>query len=128
MRTTFEWLTARPIAHRGYHDMGLASAGRRIENTMAAAEAAIARNFAIECDLQPTADGSVIVFHDDTLDRLTNLTGPVAAKTLADAISYSGRGVTVVEERDLWDMPIVLMLLLGCGGAEWAYRRARGLI
>ena len=49
-------------------------------------------------------------------------------KTLADAISYSGRGVTVVEERDLWDMPIVLMLLLGCGGAEWAYRRARGLI
>ena len=78
-----QWLTARPIAHRGYHDMGLASAGRRIENTMAAAEAAIARNFAIECDLQPTADGGVVVFHDDTLDRLTDLSGRIAGKTLA---------------------------------------------
>ncbi len=48
--------------------------------------------------------------------------------TLTDAISYSGRGVTVVEERDLWDMPIVLLLLFGCTGAEWAYRRTKGLI
>ncbi len=78
------WLTARPIAHRGYHDMGPAGSGRGIENTLPAAEAAIARNFAIECDLQPTADGAVVVFHDDTLDRLTDLTGPVAAKTLAE--------------------------------------------
>jgi glycerophosphoryl diester phosphodiesterase len=79
-----QWLTARPIAHRGYHDMNAVGASRRIENTLPAAEAALARNFAIECDLQPTADGSVIVFHDDTLDRLTGLTGPVAAKTLAE--------------------------------------------
>jgi len=47
---------------------------------------------------------------------------------LPDAISYSGRGVTVVEERDLWDMPAVLLFLLAMIGAEWAYRRARGLI
>jgi hypothetical protein len=46
---------------------------------------------------------------------------------LADAISYSGRGVTVVEERELWDMPIVLVFLLGLMGGEWLYRRARGL-
>jgi hypothetical protein len=52
-----------------------------------------------------------------------------AAETasLVDAISYSGRGVTVVEERELWDMPIVLLLLLGLMGAEWMYRRSRGL-
>lgn len=74
------WLTARPIAHRGYHD---AAAGR-FENTLPAAEAAIARNFAIECDLQLTADHSVVVFHDDTLDRLTKTTGPVERKTLAE--------------------------------------------
>ena len=74
------WLTARPIAHRGYHD---AAAGR-IENTLAAAEAAIAHNFAIECDLQLTADGIPVVFHDDTLDRLTDTTGDVGARTLAD--------------------------------------------
>ncbi len=48
--------------------------------------------------------------------------------SLPEAISYSGRGVTVVEERDLWDMPAILLLLIGMTGAEWAYRRGRGLI
>lgn len=74
------WLTARPVAHRGYHDR----AAGRIENTLPAAEAAIARGFAIECDLQLTGDDVPIVFHDDTLDRLTEATGPVAARTLAE--------------------------------------------
>jgi hypothetical protein len=46
---------------------------------------------------------------------------------LVEAITYSGRGVTVVEERELWDMPIVLLLALGLMGGEWAYRRSRGL-
>ena len=46
---------------------------------------------------------------------------------LADAISYSGRGVTVVEERDLWDMPIVLFAVLGLMAAEWTTRRKWGL-
>jgi hypothetical protein len=35
--------------------------------------------------------------------------------------------VTVIEERDLWDMPILLMLLLAIIAAEWGYRRVRGL-
>jgi hypothetical protein len=47
--------------------------------------------------------------------------------SLVEAISYSGRGVTVVEERDLWDMPIVLFALLGLMGSDWVYRRSRGL-
>jgi hypothetical protein len=47
--------------------------------------------------------------------------------SLVDAISYSGRGVTVVEEKELWDMPIVLLALLGLMGGEWLYRRSRGL-
>ena len=49
------------------------------------------------------------------------------ASTLVDAITYSGKGITVVEERELWDMPIVLLLLLGLMGGEWMYRRQRGL-
>ncbi len=49
------------------------------------------------------------------------------AAALPEAISYSGRGVTVVEDRELWDMPIVLILLIGLACAEWAFRRARGL-
>jgi uncharacterized membrane protein len=49
------------------------------------------------------------------------------AASLPEAISYSGRGVTVVEARELWDMPAVLLLLIGLTGAEWAFRRTRGL-
>lgn len=49
------------------------------------------------------------------------------ASALPEAINYSGRGVTVVEERDLWDMPILLITLLGLIAAEWSYRRQRGL-
>jgi hypothetical protein len=46
---------------------------------------------------------------------------------IADDLKYSGRGVTVTEERELWDMPAMLLLLVGCVLAEWTYRRARGL-
>jgi len=47
--------------------------------------------------------------------------------TLPEAISYSGRGVTVVEERELWDMPALFIMLIGLVAAEWGYRRMRGL-
>jgi hypothetical protein len=49
------------------------------------------------------------------------------AASLPEAISYSGRGVTVVEERELWDMPALFLTLVGLIGAEWGYRRMRGL-
>jgi len=66
------------------------------------------------------------------LKRIAEETGgrfftPANASSLPEAISYSGRGVTVVEERELWDMPALLILLLGLMGAEWAFRRTRGL-
>jgi glycerophosphoryl diester phosphodiesterase len=74
------WLTARPIAHRGYHD---ASNGR-IENTLQAVRAAIEHRFAIEVDLQLTKDGAVVVFHDETVDRLMQAEGRVDSFTLAE--------------------------------------------
>ena len=46
---------------------------------------------------------------------------------LVDAITYSGKGVTVVEDKELWDMPIILLLMLSLMGAEWAYRRSHGM-
>jgi len=66
------------------------------------------------------------------LKRIAEETGgrfftPADVAALPEAISYSGRGVTVVEERDLWDMPVIFLLLLGLSGGEWAYRRKRGL-
>jgi glycerophosphoryl diester phosphodiesterase len=70
-----DWLTARPIAHRGLHfkQFGL------VENTPAAAAAAVAKNYAIECDIQRTKDGEAVVFHDFTLDRLMRAEGRVDA-------------------------------------------------
>jgi glycerophosphoryl diester phosphodiesterase len=65
------WLTARPIAHRGLHD---ASAGV-IESTASAFSAAIAGGYGMETDLQISADGEVMVHHDDALGRLTEGSG-----------------------------------------------------
>ena len=46
---------------------------------------------------------------------------------LPEEIRYSGQGVTEMERYDLWDMPILFFLLVGLIGAEWGYRRMRGL-
>jgi uncharacterized membrane protein len=48
-------------------------------------------------------------------------------KNLPDAIAYSGKGITVTEERELWDMPILLLAVLAFMGGEWWMRRQRGL-
>src|SRR5213596_3122357 len=75
-----DWLTARPIAHRGLHDR----ARGIIENMPGAASAAISGNFAIECDIQLTADGEAMVHHDDALGRLTEGSGALLEKSAAE--------------------------------------------
>jgi glycerophosphoryl diester phosphodiesterase len=75
-----DWLVARPIAHRGYHDRSKGV----IENTAPAFAAAIAEDYAIECDLQLSRDGEAMVFHDDMLDRLTEARGPVSDLAAAE--------------------------------------------
>jgi glycerophosphoryl diester phosphodiesterase len=74
------WLTKKPIAHRGLHDMNRT----RFENTLSAFEAAAIAGYAIECDVVLSADGVPMVFHDLTLDRLTAATGPVISRTAAE--------------------------------------------
>jgi uncharacterized membrane protein len=70
--------------------------------------------------------------HAATLRRIAEETGgqfytPDTMQGLAEDLRYTGRGVTTVEERELWDLPIVFMLLIGLLCAEWAYRRSVGL-
>src|ERR1700681_738035 len=62
-----DWLIARPVAHRGLHD----ARNGIIENTPSAVAAAINAGYAIEVDLQITADGEAMVHHDAALGRLT---------------------------------------------------------
>ena len=76
----FNWLTERPIAHRGYHDLN-----RTVwENTLSAFSRAAEAGFAIECDLQYTADAIPVVFHDDDLKRLCGVEGDVRARTAGE--------------------------------------------
>jgi hypothetical protein len=70
--------------------------------------------------------------HAARLQRIAEETGgrfytPSTLATMPEDLEYTGRGVTTVEERDLWHMPIVLLLLVGLMCGEWAYRRAVGL-
>jgi glycerophosphoryl diester phosphodiesterase len=82
------WLVERPIAHRGLHDR----ANGVIENTLRAAEAAVSGGFAIECDIQLSADGEAIVFHDEMLERLTEASGPLSALSAAEIAQVRVKG------------------------------------
>ncbi|MEE9133612.1 MAG: hypothetical protein V3U13_08630 [Gemmatimonadota bacterium] len=53
---------------------------------------------------------------------------PENVATLPEDVSFTESGATVVEERDLWDMPAIFLLLLILLGTEWGYRRRRGLV
>ena len=89
----------RPFAHRGLHDR----AKGRPENSRAACEAAIEAGYAIEIDLQFSADDVAMVFHDYDLKRLTIETGPVRGRTSAElgAIPLFGNDETIPTLADI---------------------------
>jgi len=93
------WLGAHDYAHRGLHGPGVP------ENSPSAFAAAIARGMGIECDVQKSADGQAMVFHDWELDRLTGESGPVAARTSAELgqIALSGNADCIPTLRQLLD-------------------------
>jgi glycerophosphoryl diester phosphodiesterase len=112
------WLKARPVAHRGLHDIKRGI----VENTASAFAAAIQADYAIECDLQLARDGEAMVFHDETLDRLMNGEGLVASHTADElkAMSFKagsdhmqtlgellgqvhGQAPLVIELKSQWD-------------------------
>jgi hypothetical protein len=66
------------------------------------------------------------------LKRIAKETGgrfytPETVAALPEDVMVSGHGVTVQERKELWDMPVVFLLLVTLVAAEWGYRRARGL-
>ena len=83
------WLQ-RPFAHRGLHD---ATRGV-VENSLSAVKAAMGKGYGIEVDLQCAAGAMPVVFHDDTLGRLTEETGPVAARSAEALCRIPLRGST----------------------------------
>ena len=81
----------RPLAHRALHGAGVA------ENSIGAVKAAIAAGYGIELDIQPSADGVPMVFHDYDMKRLTGLKGPIARRSAAELgeIALTGGGGTI---------------------------------
>jgi glycerophosphoryl diester phosphodiesterase len=78
--TRVAFLRARDFAHRGLHGAGVP------ENSLAAASAAIAQGFGIECDVRLSRDGTVLVFHDGDCARLCGVPGRIDAMA-PDAIA-----------------------------------------
>lgn len=83
--------TLLPIAHRGLHDLSAGVA----ENSLSAIRAAARAGYAVEIDVQLSADDEAMVFHDYELDRLTEETGPLRGRdalALGQVRLKGGRG------------------------------------
>lgn len=91
------WLREWTYAHRGLHGEG------RVENSPSAFRAAIAAGLGIECDVQQTADGEAVVFHDWDLDRLTAERGPVRSRT-AEQVAR----IPLLGGDPIWTLPQLL--------------------
>ncbi len=72
------------LAHRGLFDNKTA----RPENSMAAFRYAVEKGYGAELDVQLSRDGQVVVFHDDTLDRVCGVSGRVDAYPLAELQTF----------------------------------------
>jgi glycerophosphoryl diester phosphodiesterase len=100
-----DWLLSRPIAHRGLHDVAHAIA----ENSLPAFWAAARAGYPVELDVRLLANSEVVVFHDRDLDRLTDASGPVAARTSDDIASLTLLGATIGDDPKREDARIPLL-------------------
>ena len=117
---TADWTTPKPgsylvevTASRGTEELGRDTMTFRRED-------GVAENFRIQQNRE-------------LLEKLSSETGgryytPQDAQKLGKDISYSEAGITVRETRDLWDMPIVFLVLLSLRAGEWLLRRKWGVI
>jgi glycerophosphoryl diester phosphodiesterase len=126
-----DWLIARPVAHRGLHDAGAGV----IENTPAAFAAAVAANYAIECDLQISADGEAMVHHDDALGRLTDGRGRLDEMTSAELRRVAFKATTdrMISAGELCDLvagrvTLVIELKSGRAGDQRLASRAAAVL
>ena len=87
-------------AHRGLHD------GEKPENSMAAFAAAKEHGFGIELDIRLSKDGVLMVFHDDTLNRVVGIDGKVIDFTAEELgkMSLLGTAETIPTFRQVLDL------------------------
>lgn len=97
-----DWLTEKPIAHRALHN----KKEQLIENSLSAVKAAIKAGYPIEVDLQFSRDKVAMVFHDPSLERLTNETGDTRnwPSQKLNQITLSGSDDTIPTLGDLLEL------------------------
>lgn len=130
MGSSFDWLRAKPIAHRGIFD------NKQIaENSATAIKQAMDQNFAIELDINISKDHVPVVFHDDKLSRMTNLDGYISMTdanqlTAAKLLGTPDHILTLKEVLTLVDgkAPILLDLKTsnGLNGEKYIYEVLKG--
>lgn len=110
---TVDWIKDLPVAHRGYHDMNKSV----WENTLSAFTRAIDAGFAIECDIQLSADSVPMVFHDHDLQRLCGIAGEVRERMANELgmLSIGGTADRIPTLRKMLDLvkgqvPLVIEL------------------
>lgn len=112
-----EKLRGRHIAHRGLHDL----VENTPENSLAAFRAAAEQGYIIENDIHLTADGEIVVFHDNSLKRMCGVDAKIEAKTLAELKEYRLAGTneqipTLKECLDTVDGRVPILIEFKCDG------------
>lgn len=108
-------LDGKYIAHRGLHSLD----GETPENSLKAFKEAMNLGLPIEIDIHLTADGEVVVFHDDTLDRMCGVSGKIEEKTLPELKTCRLKGTeceipTLKECLDLVNGKVPLLIEFKC--------------
>lgn len=122
-------LRGRMIAHRGLHSENIP------ENSLAAFRAAVEKGYAIENDIHLTADGEVVVFHDDTLTRLCGVDAKIEDKTLAELkeLRLGGTDATIPTLRECLDtvngaVPLLIEFKVVDGNANALCKAAASIL
>ncbi len=103
------WLVETPIAHRGLHDKNVP------ENSLESFSKAVEKGYAIELDVQILADDTIVVFHDESLARMTGNDGYVKFLNKEDLKALKLKGSkesipTLKEVLDLVDGKVPLLI------------------
>jgi glycerophosphoryl diester phosphodiesterase len=122
------WLLKRFVAHRGFHT----GDSERPENSLKAFASAVANGYGIELDVRLSVDRTAVVFHDQTLERMTGGKRPVSACTAAEL----SRTRLLDSDQTIPLLKVVLELVKGSvpllveikndgnpGALEWAVRK-----
>lgn len=117
-----EWIIGVPFTHRGL----FSTVEHTPENSMKAFSAAVAEGFGIELDVKLSADGEVMVFHDDTLERLCDQQGRLGRTSYADLQKFRLQGTSeriprLTDVLDLVDGRVPLLIELKSFDDEWGF-------